>query len=321
MKKTFLFSLLSFLLYTLITIIFTPTIFANTSNIDSEIGFQATPVLDDDNIQDIQNKTKNYWWLNVQDKKKVIIKIKVTNKGKANNYTIDVNNAIINRNNVVDYGQNKKAVEKATTDNLPVKFNVISNVNKTNKSSVDIYIPKDSTKVIPIELNLKDIQLKGAVVGGVNVYKKPDKDNNDAQIINNTYKYTYGLVLNGKRENNVGEKLAIKKQGNHFVLTNPTGNMYEQKKIHWTLTGKNKKPLEQGNLKSTILPYSNTPIYTEENQKSNTNMSLQFKQEDNEIMVGEKTNQFKLNFIYWLLSLILVIVLVFMYKFLFKKGK
>lgn len=317
MKKTFFLSLLSFLLY---TIIFTPNIYANTSNIDPEIGFQATPVLDDDNIKNIQNKTKNYWWLKVQNKKKVIIKIKVTNKGKANNYTVDVNNAIINRNNVVDYGQNKKSVEKATTDNLPVKFHVISNVNKTNKSSVDINIPKDSTKVIPIELNLKDIPLKGTVVGGVNVYKKPSKDNNDSQMINNTYKYTYGLVLNGERENNVGKNLSIKKQGNQFILINPTGNMYEQKKIHWTLTEKNKKILEQGNLESTILPYSTTPIYTKKNQQLNTNLSLQFKHKGNEIIVGKK-NQFKLNFIYWLLGLILVIVLAFMYKFLFKRGK
>ncbi len=204
---------------------------------NSSTGFFAVPI-DEEKINTING---NYWQINTVPNKEITLKIKIINSDKKNNFLVSVNQAATNSNLVVDYNLTQKKIKSSFYKQVPLNFNNAAKV-AGNKNHKVIRLDSHETAIIPIKIKIPKNNFNGSVVGGVNITKSMTPAE-EVNLINNTFRFTYAVVLNQGKHHNQNTNLKTNFTNNskfnnilNFNVTNKNMNILQDIKAVGTVT-------------------------------------------------------------------------------------
>ncbi|MDR2832102.1 MAG: DUF916 domain-containing protein [Streptococcaceae bacterium] len=187
-----------------------------------EVGFSASIIQEKHQT----NKKLTYWSLNLDGDKEIKLKLHISNADKENTFEITSNQAITNKNLVIDYGLDKKTTEKALNKKPSFDFysDVLLGKNKEKGKTVLTLKPNQSID-FPIIVKVPNGKIKDMQIGGINITRQPTPEEKQKSIVN-VYNYAFALVLEGEKKENDPKfeielgKLTAKSQ--KIFLENPT---------------------------------------------------------------------------------------------------
>ncbi|WP_190289011.1 DUF916 domain-containing protein [Lactococcus kimchii] len=158
-------------------------------------GFSVQPIFEEHQ----KDKNLSYWWLKVGKDQKIELKLKIDNGSQESILELTANQAVNNQNFVVDYSLPKaKAEAFLLKEHKNFDFNqrIRFDLPKTAKQT-ELRLSPGESQLVSFELELPKEALKGQVIGGINVTRKPQEKDRKNGILN-VYSQTIALVLEGE---------------------------------------------------------------------------------------------------------------------------
>lgn len=160
--------------------------FPLTTVVGESLNFSVKAILPEDQ----RDKDHSYFDLRVNPGEKRVIQVELTNDTDEELVVAaSANAAITNDNGVVDYSHSK--TEKDST--AKTIFSEIASMPK------EITLPKKSKKTVDVTITMPNEVYNGYILGGLYFEQKntdkPNKDSNEAVLIENRYSYVVGVLL------------------------------------------------------------------------------------------------------------------------------
>lgn len=164
----------------------------------SELNFSASAIIPENQI----DKKQTYFDLRMEPGQKQTVEVVLTNDTKKE-VTVEVfiNAAVTNNNGIIDYSQ------KNYEQDSSLKYNIEDLVT----SDKEMTIPAQSSKTLPIHIEMPAEAFDGVILGGIHLQEKEEQTEvkKDVQIANR-FAYVIGMMLS-TNDNEVKPSLQLNK--------------------------------------------------------------------------------------------------------------
>lgn len=149
----------------------------------SELTFSVSAIIPENQV----DKNQTYFDLRMKPKQKQTVEVVLRNDTKKD-VTIEVliNRAVTNNNGIIDYSQKNHKADSS------LKYNIEDLVT----SEKEITIPAQSSKKLPIHIEMPNEEFNGILLGGIHFQEKEKQKQTKKNVqIENKFAYVVGIVL------------------------------------------------------------------------------------------------------------------------------